>query len=231
MRAARPRSRSACRCALTGPAGEIGAADAPRRRVLGEAASTPKAVCSGGRSRSSPGYRRRSRHLRAQGAGSGGARRLPAAVRHDAVVRGARGGAETRRMERDLHVVRQRRRTADRFFVRAELLPRQYLRPDGDAGDLAVAAQGRVQELLCAWHGLRLGTQQHRRVRGRGEEGGEELRRRRFIRRSARRTFPPTSRRSASPARMPASWCCKATTTTRSCHRRTNTGWATRCSC
>ena len=27
------------------------------------------------------------------------------------------------------------------------------------------------------------------------------------------------------------SWCCKATTTTRSCRRRTSTGCPTRCSC
>ena len=46
-----------------------------------------------------------------------------------------------------------------------------------------------------------------------------------FIRRSAQRIFPPISRRSASPALMRASLCCRATTTTRSCRRRKSTGW------
>ena len=66
--------------------------------------------------------------LRAQGAGDGRARRLPPLHRHHAVVRGARRRAEARRVERDLHLLRQRRRPPDRRVLRAELLPRQHLR-------------------------------------------------------------------------------------------------------
>ena len=59
--------------------------------------------------------------------------------------------------------------------LRAELLPLQHLRPDGNARGLAVSARRAVQEFLCHRHGLRLGPQQRRRVPGRDEEGGQEL--------------------------------------------------------
>ena len=153
-------------------------ADAPRRRVLGQAAERQGRTARPADRAPRRGHRRRSRHLRAQGTAGGGARRLPPAVRHDAVVRGARGGAEARRVERDLRVVRQRRRAAHRIVLRAQLLPREHLGADGDARDRALAAPVGDEELLCDRHGLCLGPQQHRRVPGRGEEGEEELRRR-----------------------------------------------------
>ena len=115
------------------PGGGDRRADAPRRRVLGQAAERQGRPARPADRAACRGHRRRSRHLRAQGAARGGARRLPPAVRHGAVVRGARRGAKARRVERDLHLVRQRRRTADRLVVRAELLPREHLRTDGDA--------------------------------------------------------------------------------------------------
>ena len=65
--------------------------------------------------------------------------------------------------------------------------------------------QAEFKNFYAHRHGLCLGPQQHRRVQGRGEEGQEEFRRRGLIRRSEPRTSPPTSRRSASPAPMPAS--------------------------
>ncbi len=218
--------------ALTGPAGEIGAQMrrgaefwAKQRQRQGRPARPADRAAR-------RGHRRRSRHLRAQGAGGGGARRLPAAVRHDAVVRGARGGAEARRMERDLHVVRQRRRPADRFVVRAELLPRQHLRADGDTRAISLwLRKAEFKNFYAlgmdyAWGHNSIGV-----FEDEVKKAEEEFRRRRCIRRSARRISRPTSPRSASPARMPASSSCRATTTTRSCRRRTNTGWATRCSC
>ena len=98
--------------------------------------------------------------------------------RDHAVVRSARDRAEACRVGHHLHVVRQRRRPADRGILRAELLPRQHLRPDGHARGRALAARVEDAELLCDRPRLRLGPQQHRRVRVRGEEGEEELCRR-----------------------------------------------------
>ena len=53
----------------------------------------------------------------------------------------------------------------------------------------------------------------------------------RSSRRPAPRTIRPTSPRFASPAPTPSSWCCRATTTTRSCPRRSSTACPRRSSC
>ena len=97
------------------------------------------------------GHRRQSRQLRAQGAGDGRAPRLPPVHRHHAVVGGAGGGAQARRMGRDLHLVRQRRRPADRRELRAELLPRQHLGPDGHARGLALSARRQDATSSTRW--------------------------------------------------------------------------------
>ena len=124
------------------------------------------------------GHRRQPRQLRAQGAGNGGAPRLPPADRHHAVVGGAGGGAQARRMGLDLHLVRQWRRPADRRELRAELLPRQHLGPDGHARGFALPArQAKMQKFYALGHGLRLGPQQRAGVRGRGEAGQEGVHR------------------------------------------------------
>ena len=47
---------------------------------------------------------------------------------------------ETRRVERDLCLLRQRRRQAHRRLAGAELLPLEHLRPDGNAGRVALFA-------------------------------------------------------------------------------------------
>ena len=151
-------------------------------------------------------HRRRSRHLRAQGAGDGGARRH--AAFSPAITLSSEALAVVPKLaEWDTIFISSDngdgRLTAE--ILRAELLPRQHLRPDGHARGGALAARVEDAELLCDRARLRLGPQQHRRVRVRGEEGEEELRRRGLSRRSAPRTTRPTSPRSASPARTPAS--------------------------
>ena len=116
-------------------------------------------------------------------------------------------------------------------ILRAELLPRQHLGPDGHARGVALAAQSQAAELLCARARLRLGPQQHRRVRGRGEEGQEGLRRQGLLADRHQGLLdlhhqdPPVRRRRLLPR------ACRATTTTPSCRRRANTGCPTRCSC
>ena len=80
------------------------------------------------------------RRLCAQGAGDGGTRRHSHPDRHHPVVRGARHRAETRRVGHNLHLVGQWRRQADREILRAEFLPRQHLRPDGNARRGTLAA-------------------------------------------------------------------------------------------
>ena len=131
----RPAAGADRRAGLGGPAAEA------RRRALRQAAERQGRHPGTADRASDRGHRRQSRQLRAQGAGDGGAPRLPPVHRHHAVVGGAGGGAQARRMGLDLHFVRQRRRPADRRELRAELLPRQHLGSDGHARGVALPAQ------------------------------------------------------------------------------------------
>ena len=139
--------------ALTGALGTVGPAAEARRRVLGQGAERQGRHPRPADRALDRGHRRQPRQLRAQGAGDGGAPRLPAADRHHAVVGGAGGGAQARRMGCDLHLVRQWRRPADRRELRAELLPRQHLGPDGHARGLALPARQQDDQVLraAAW--------------------------------------------------------------------------------
>ena len=189
--------------ALTGPLGLGRPAAEARRRVLRQAAERQGRHPRTQDRAPDRGHRRQSRHLRAQGAGDGGAPRLPPLHRHDAVVGGARGRAEARRVERDLRVVGQRRRPADRRELRAQLLPRQHLGADGRARGLALSARSQAARASMRSARLCLGPQQRAGVRGRDEARQARTSSARCSRRPAPRTTRPTSPRSASPAPTP----------------------------
>ena len=178
-----------------------------RRRVLGQAAERQGRHPRPADRAPDRGHRRQSRQLRAQGAGDGRAPRLPAADRHHAVVGGAGGGAQARRMGFDLHLVRQRRRPADRRELRAELLPRQHLGPDGHARGLALPARRQDDRSSMRWGiDYAWGHNSVQVFEQRGEAAARRTSSARSSRRPAPRTTRPTSPRSASPAPTPSSW-------------------------
>ena len=87
-------------------AGLGGAATEARRRVLRQAPERQGRHPGTADRAPDRGHCRKSRQLRAQGAGDGGASGLPPVDRHHAVVGGSGGGAQARRMGLDLHLVR-----------------------------------------------------------------------------------------------------------------------------
>ena len=202
-----------------------------RRRVLRQAAERQGRHPGTADRAPDRGHRRQSRQLRAQGAGDGGAPRLPPADRHHAVVGGPGGGAQARRMGLDLHLVRQRRRPADRREPGAELLPRQHLGTDGHACGVALPARHQDAEVLRAGARLRLGPQQRAGLRAGGAQVQEGIHRQGLRADRHQGLFAlhhqdsPVRRR----RRLPGD--CRATTTTRSCPRRSSTACPRRSSC